>query len=96
MSDGVLHTILLDVRCVLHTILLDVRWCVTRNLILSNLLFYNRNTKMCSITIYKCAIISKKNKHLSKRHFQQCFSYIVAVRFLGGGIRSTWRKPPQT
>ena len=29
-----------------------------------------------------------------KRHFQQCFSYIVAVSFIGGGKRSTRRKPP--
>ena len=30
----------------------------------------------------------------SKRHFLQCFCYIVAVSFIGGGKRSTWRKPP--
>jgi hypothetical protein len=29
-----------------------------------------------------------------KRHFQQYFSYIVAVSFIGGGNRSTRRKPP--
>jgi len=29
-----------------------------------------------------------------KRHFQQYFSYIVAVSFIGGGNRSTQRKPP--
>jgi len=28
------------------------------------------------------------------RHFQQYFSYIVAVGFIGGGNRSTRRKPP--
>jgi cytochrome c biogenesis protein CcdA len=27
-------------------------------------------------------------------HFQQYFSYIVAVSFIGGEIRITWRKPP--
>jgi len=27
------------------------------------------------------------------RHFQQYFSYIVAVRFIGGGNQSTQRKP---
>jgi len=27
-------------------------------------------------------------------HFQQYFSYIVAVSFICGGNRSTWRKPP--
>ena len=27
-----------------------------------------------------------------KRHFQQCFSYIVAVSFIGGGNRSTGKK----
>ena len=26
--------------------------------------------------------------------FQQYFSYIVAISFIGGGNRSTWRKPP--
>jgi hypothetical protein len=29
-----------------------------------------------------------------KRHFQQYFSYIVAVSFIGGGNRNTRRKPP--
>ena len=28
------------------------------------------------------------------RHFQQYFSYIVAVSFIGGGHQSTWRKSP--
>ena len=28
------------------------------------------------------------------RHFQQYFSYIVAVSFIGGGNQSTRRKPP--
>jgi hypothetical protein len=28
-----------------------------------------------------------------KRHFQQYFSYIVVVSFIGGGNRSTRRKP---
>jgi hypothetical protein len=28
------------------------------------------------------------------QHFQQYFSYIVAVSFIGGGNRSTRRKPP--
>jgi hypothetical protein len=29
-----------------------------------------------------------------KRHFQQSVNYIVAVSFIGGGNRSTRRKPP--
>jgi hypothetical protein len=29
-----------------------------------------------------------------QRHFQQYFSYIVAVSFIGGGSQGTWRKPP--
>jgi len=29
-----------------------------------------------------------------KRYFQQYFSYIVAVSFIGDGNRSTRRKPP--
>jgi hypothetical protein len=28
------------------------------------------------------------------RHFQQYFSYIMAVSFIGGGNWNTWRKPP--
>jgi len=28
------------------------------------------------------------------RHFQQYFSYIGAVSFVGGGKRSTWIKAP--
>ena len=31
---------------------------------------------------------------MTPRHFQQYFSYIVAVSFIGGGNRSTGRKPP--
>ena len=27
-------------------------------------------------------------------HFQQYFSYIVAVSFIDGGNQSTWGKPP--
>jgi hypothetical protein len=27
-------------------------------------------------------------------HFQQYFSYIVVIRFIGGGNQSTQRKPP--
>jgi len=29
-----------------------------------------------------------------KHHFQQFFSYIVAVSFIGGGNQRTQRKPP--
>jgi len=29
----------------------------------------------------------------TKRHFQQYFSYIVAINFIGGGNRSIRRKP---
>ena len=31
---------------------------------------------------------------VNKRHFQQYFSYIVAVSFIAGGNRKTRRKPP--
>jgi hypothetical protein len=39
--------------------------------------------------------INKTNYHLSpsERHFQQYFSYIVAVSFIGGGNRGIRRKP---
>ena len=30
----------------------------------------------------------------AEHHFQQYFSYIVVVNFIGGKIRGTWRKPP--
>jgi len=30
----------------------------------------------------------------AQRHFQQYFSYIAGVCFIGRGNRSTWRKPP--
>jgi len=29
-----------------------------------------------------------------ERHFQQCFSYFVAVSFIGEGNQSSRRKPP--
>ena len=29
----------------------------------------------------------------AQRHFQQYFSYIVPVSFIGGGNQGTWRKP---
>jgi hypothetical protein len=32
--------------------------------------------------------------HGASRHFQQYFSYIVAVSFIGGRNRNTRRKPP--
>ena len=63
----------------------------------------------CLVTINKCFFLGIKFFPLSnwikivmfvclfdvaQRLFQQYFSYIVAVRFVGGGNRSTWRKPP--
>ena len=33
-----------------------------------------------------------KSKIVNYRHFQQYFSYIVAVSFIGGGNRSTEKK----
>ena len=41
----------------------------------------------------------KKKKYLSysygvSRHFQQYFSYIVVVSFIGGGSRRTRKEPP--
>jgi hypothetical protein len=29
-----------------------------------------------------------------QRHFKKIFQFIVAVSFIDGGNRSTWRKPP--
>ena len=37
---------------------------------------------------------NKGTSYWEEEHFQQYFSYIVAVSFSGGGNRSTWRKPP--
>jgi hypothetical protein len=39
----------------------------------------------------------QKQKHIDNQllcHFQQYFSYIMAVSFIGGGNQSTPRKPP--
>jgi len=41
--------------------------------------------------VYVCLFICLM---VFKRHFQQYFSYIVAVCFIGRGNRRTRRKPP--
>jgi hypothetical protein len=38
--------------------------------------------------------LSLFNVQRQQRHFQQYFSYIVTVCLIGGGSRSTRRKPP--
>jgi hypothetical protein len=41
----------------------------------------------------KCALVGLRGYGFGAlRHFQQYFSYIVAVSFIGGGNLSTWRK----
>jgi len=43
----------------------------------------------------KTALIKRERESYGvSRHFQQYFSYIVAVSFIGGGNLSTRRKPP--
>ena len=52
----------------------------------------------CDIDLPSCVQFKKQKigwlVHGVKRHFQQYFSYIVAVSFIGGGNRSTRRKSP--
>jgi hypothetical protein len=46
---------------------------------------------------YDCTGTLGKTNYLGygvERHFQQYFSYFVAVNFIGGGNRSTRRKTP--
>jgi len=50
------------------------------------------NTKQTYVSLSICH--SKSGVHGVWRHFQQYFSYIVAASFIGGGNRSTRRKPP--
>ena len=46
------------------------------------------------VTIPKDGLQSRfKHKVVFDSDFQQYFSYIVAVSFIGGGNWSTWRKP---
>ena len=45
------------------------------------------------LTMFMNTVI-KKRWYSVQRHFQQYFSYIVVVRFIGGGNRSTQKKPP--
>jgi hypothetical protein len=41
-----------------------------------------------------CNVVEERNSGYSVlRHFQQYFSYVVVVSFIGGGNRSTLRKP---
>ena len=40
--------------------------------------------------MYECDVMG----YGAERDFQQYFCYIVAVSVIGGGNRSTWRKPP--
>jgi hypothetical protein len=42
---------------------------------------------------YNLNLVERESYGIS-RHFQQYFGYVVAVSFIGGGDRSTWRKPP--
>ena len=48
-------------------------------------------------TLLECVLQIKSNFvvwfMVFKHHFQQYFSYIMAVSFIGGGKQSTWIKP---
>jgi hypothetical protein len=47
------------------------------------------------MNIIAIAHVTKKSMaYGDSRHFQKYFSYIVVVSFIGGGNRSTKRKPP--
>jgi hypothetical protein len=39
-------------------------------------------------------VTKKSMAYGDSRHFQKYFSYILVVSFIGGGNRSTQRKPP--
>jgi len=47
-----------------------------------------------SIYLLHDQVLSRVRIMVFQRHFQQYYSYIVALRFIGGGDRSIWRKPP--
>ena len=49
-----------------------------------------KGTYPCSLWQLSCLVWF----YGAERHFQQYFSYIVAVSFIGGGNWSTQRKPP--
>jgi hypothetical protein len=50
--------------------------------------------KRVSVT-YKCyEMYAHRGKRCNCSCFEQYFSYIVAVNFIGGGNRNTRRKPP--
>ena len=46
------------------------------------------NNSICTKSCYRSVV-----EYISQYNFQQFFSYIVAVSFIGGGNRSTRRKP---
>ena len=48
------------------------------------------NAQVCMI----CRVFGLGYGYGVKRHFQQYFSDIVEVSFIGGRNRSNWRKPP--
>ena len=49
-------------------------------------------TKM-TISVFYTFKQNRVRGYAAQRHFQQYFSYIVAVSFIGGGNRNTCRKP---
>ena len=64
---------------------------------LTNLLFSNDSIWTHTIDTLQHKSLSPMFSTLDhgvKGHFQQYFSYIVAVSFIGWGNRSTWRKQP--
>jgi hypothetical protein len=46
------------------------------------------------VSSFLCVLRFPPPVKLTKRHFQQYFSYIVEVSFIGGGKRITQKKPP--
>ena len=47
-----------------------------------------------SVLLVEETVVPWENHRSVASHFQQYFSYIVAVSFIGGGNRSNLRKPP--
>ena len=55
---------------------------------MSRLAFNDRSNEVTKNRVWVRVMVSVQP------HFQQYFSFIIAVSFISGGNRSTWRKPP--
>jgi hypothetical protein len=67
------------------------RWIISIGYVLLNLSVVDKTT---DVGLSSYVYIEGRWGHGVQRHLQQYFNYIVAVSFIGGGNRSTRRKPP--